>query len=128
MFVDAPHILERADLHTSGHTVNELNASGASTGAGEEAEDPEKVARGWWTTKPGQHLTIGLDETLEYVKEVLKKDTYDGVFGFRYVLSIPYECVRRLRESEVRERPLQLLFQLWYVHTSEFPSGPGADG
>ncbi|KAG6811056.1 hypothetical protein H0H92_009180 [Tricholoma furcatifolium] len=76
VFVDAPHILQPADLPGS---------SAASFGAAEAtttANDPALTPRAWWKANPDKTLAYGLGESLEVIRDVLKTRKFDGVLGF----------------------------------------------
>lgn len=76
VFLDAPHVLSPADIASSFNTPEELGAS-------EAAEvDPALKPRGWWKADPERKQTIGIEASITLLRDVLKKDHYDGVFGF----------------------------------------------
>ena len=71
VFVDAPHILQPVDLQ--GFTSSSLGAEGTKPAS----TNPEDIPRGWWRTNPERTVAIGVEESLQTLKEVLMKDTYD---------------------------------------------------
>ncbi|KAF7979026.1 hypothetical protein HWV62_44007 [Athelia sp. TMB] len=79
VFVDAPVVLQPADI--AGFSSQDLGAAEAST------TDPALTPRGWWV-KPtygsdGKILSLdGLQESLLALRDILKADRYEGVFGF----------------------------------------------
>ena len=86
VFVDAPHVLTPADLATTFGTsaeeapMNDLGAPDAST-----ESDPAMAPRGWWNTDVTRTKAIGMEDSILYIRDLLSKDHYDGIFGFRWV-------------------------------------------
>ncbi|KAH9963023.1 serine hydrolase FSH, partial [Russula compacta] len=78
IFVDAPHVLEPVDLTSHGHTLDAFGAPEASA----MTEDPALKPRGWWRTDPTRTRTDGLEESLAYLREILRTQRFEGVFGF----------------------------------------------
>jgi len=76
VFVDAPLVLQPADLAIFDSKA--LNAEEATP----QSKSPEDTPRGWWKADPDRSKAVGLEESLLALKDVLMKDTYDGVFGF----------------------------------------------
>jgi len=80
VFVDAPHVLnpvDIADAFSPGN--NPADASGAIEGP----EDPSLTPRGWWyKADAGKPDNGGLEISLAYMREILAKDHFVGVFGF----------------------------------------------
>ncbi|KAI0001042.1 serine hydrolase FSH [Russula vinacea] len=66
VFVDAPHVLEPVDLTGLGIA---LDTSGASP-------------RAWYKTDSTRMRTDGLEESLAYLRDTLKTQCFEGVFGF----------------------------------------------
>ncbi|KAK7460840.1 Family of serine hydrolases 3 [Stygiomarasmius scandens] len=67
VIVDAPHILKLEDLFED----SEVN------------DDPGHAARGWWKfTDPAKTVCVGMEETLLFLRDLLKEKRFDGVFGF----------------------------------------------
>ena len=75
MFVDAPHILEPADL--SGLSSNALNASEASAAGESKPKDPSEIPRGWWRSNPERTKYQGATESLGVLRDMLAKDQYE---------------------------------------------------
>jgi len=78
VFVDAPHVLEPVDL--TGHGTH-LDAFGAPE-ASVASEDPTLKPRGWWLTDPTRTRTDGLEESLAHLRDILRTQRFEGVFGF----------------------------------------------
>ncbi|PAV24267.1 ovarian cancer-associated 2 [Pyrrhoderma noxium] len=78
VFVDAPNILQPADL--VGFNLDSLGAGEANT---ENAEpDPSTIPRGWWRHNPEKNTYVGVLESISLLRDILAKDKYEGVFGF----------------------------------------------
>ncbi|CAL1711545.1 unnamed protein product [Somion occarium] len=76
VFLDAPHVLSPADMASTFNSPQELGAAEASE------NDPALLPRAWWHVDSERKRTDGLEATLVYLRDVLKKDHYEGVFGF----------------------------------------------
>ncbi|KIJ66049.1 hypothetical protein HYDPIDRAFT_27248 [Hydnomerulius pinastri MD-312] len=76
MFIDAPVVLQPVDL--DGLTANALGASEAST----TGSDPAVTPRAWWKANAERTAAIGLEDSLQMLRDLLQQDRYDGVFGF----------------------------------------------
>ncbi|KAJ6591185.1 FSH1-domain-containing protein [Mycena vulgaris] len=76
VFVDGPIILQPVDLFGSATRATSLEALDAS----EAIETSE--ARAWWKWNGNKTEAIGLPESLEVLRDVLKTRTFDGVLGF----------------------------------------------
>lgn len=63
--------------------------------------DPALTPRAWWRSTDDKTRVAGVEKSLEMLKDVLRKDHYEGVFGFRCALT----CYRR-RDVDV---PLHLI-------------------
>jgi len=62
VIVDAPHILKLEDLFED----SEVN------------DDPEHAARGWWKfTDPAKTVCVGMEETLLFLRDLLKEQRFD---------------------------------------------------
>jgi len=79
IFVDAPHVLMPVDL--TGHGATSLDAFGAAE-ASMTSDDPARAPRGWWKTDPTRTRTDGLEESLTYLRDILRTQRFEGVFGF----------------------------------------------
>ncbi|KAH8115261.1 FSH1-domain-containing protein [Phellopilus nigrolimitatus] len=75
VFVDAPHVLQPADL--AGFSTSALGAGDAPS-----APSPAETPRGWWRTNPERTRYDGVAESLAALRDVLAQDTFEGVFGF----------------------------------------------
>ncbi len=88
VFVDAPHVLTLADLAAAFNkseesSLNDLGAPEASSDS-----DPALAPRGWWKTDATRTETVGLEDSILYLRDILRKDQYDGIFGFRWARGI----------------------------------------
>lgn len=76
VFVDAPHVLSPVDMaatfSTSNTTLDELGAAEAATDS-----DPALTPRAWWKTDAAKTQTIGLEDSLNYLRDILKDNHYD---------------------------------------------------
>ncbi|KAH9067735.1 FSH1-domain-containing protein [Lactarius vividus] len=78
VFVDAPHVLMPVDLTGHGTSLDAFGAAEAST----TSEDPALKPRGWWRTDPTRTRTDGLEESLAYLRDILRTQRFEGVLGF----------------------------------------------
>ncbi|KAF8058770.1 FSH1-domain-containing protein [Lyophyllum atratum] len=83
VFIDAPHILQPADLpgSTSQATESSLESFGAAEAAKADV-DPSLTPRAWWKVNADKTVAYGLRESIEAVRDILKTRRFDGVFGF----------------------------------------------
>lgn len=79
VFVDAPMILHPVDLANSFGNSNSLEELGAAEAS---ETDPALQPRAWWKQKPDKTGWIGIEESLEILKQMLQKDSYEAVWGF----------------------------------------------
>jgi len=78
VFVDAPHVLEPVDLTGHGTSLDALGAHEASTAS----EDPALKPRGWWRSDVTRMRTDGLEESLAFLRDILRTQRFEGVLGF----------------------------------------------
>ncbi|KAK0457318.1 FSH1-domain-containing protein [Desarmillaria tabescens] len=71
VFVDAPHIIQPADLRVNG-SQTELGAFDPADGQ----------PRRWYDVYRDLTRAIGLEESLMILRDILKQRKFDGVFGF----------------------------------------------
>ncbi|KAJ6588540.1 FSH1-domain-containing protein [Mycena capillaripes] len=77
VFVDAPIVLQPADLFGSAASAaTTLDALGASEAIG------TNEARAWWTWNNTRSEALGLPQSLDVLRDVLKTRKFDGVLGF----------------------------------------------
>ncbi|KAF9529808.1 serine hydrolase FSH [Crepidotus variabilis] len=77
VFINAPHLLQAADLH------GEQSQADAEPGSlADMQSNPETAMRGWWKANKERTKVTGLEESLLAIREVLKNQRFDGVFGF----------------------------------------------
>ncbi|TFK26329.1 hypothetical protein FA15DRAFT_667629 [Coprinopsis marcescibilis] len=85
VFIDAPHILQPADLVFNSTRLEELGLR-AEVQANEASiaveSDPSLTPRAWWKPNLERTAAYGLEESIMVVKEALLKRKFDGVFGF----------------------------------------------
>jgi len=74
VFVDAPHVLMPVDL--TGNGATSLDAFGAAE-ASTTSDDPALKPRGWWRTDPTRTRTDGLDESLAYLRDILRTQRFE---------------------------------------------------
>ncbi|KAL1744841.1 serine hydrolase FSH [Schizophyllum fasciatum] len=87
VFVDAPLVLEPIDMagsfpQNTATKVDSTESALASVGAAEVATDANLVPRGWWKRDFTTDKAIGIEQSIQVVKEVLQKRHFDGVLGF----------------------------------------------
>jgi len=83
VFLDAPHILQPADL--PGSTTQSSESTPAALGVAEVSNadaDPASTPRAWWKVNPDKTVAYGLRESIELICDFLKTRKFDGVFGF----------------------------------------------
>ncbi|KAF9228441.1 FSH1-domain-containing protein [Gyrodon lividus] len=76
VFVDGPVVLQPVDL--DGLTANALGASETTTAT----SDPTSTPRAWWKANPDRTVASGLEDSLQMLRDILRRDQYDGIFGF----------------------------------------------
>ncbi|KAF9047559.1 serine hydrolase FSH [Panaeolus papilionaceus] len=77
VIVNAPHVLQPTELFAS------EAAQGAAGPTAEEIQaDPDTAMRAWWRANKERTQAIGLLESLDYIRDILKESKFDGVFGF----------------------------------------------
>ncbi|KAH9940039.1 serine hydrolase-domain-containing protein [Epithele typhae] len=83
VFMNGPHTLTPADLAaTFGASADESSLDALGTAGASTESDPSLAPRGWWMTDRSKTQTIGLEESILAIRDVLFKDRYDGIFGF----------------------------------------------
>jgi len=80
VFIDAPHLMHPVDL-VGPTLINALEYLGAAEAANED-QDTSLMPRAWWKSNAEKTKAVGLAESLEYVKQVLKGRRFDGIMGF----------------------------------------------
>ena len=84
VFIDAPHVLSPVDLaeafrsSSETSTLDDLGAQEATADS-----DPALLPRGWWNVDATRTKTTGLEDSILQLRDILQKDRYDGIFGFR---------------------------------------------
>ncbi|KAJ7216518.1 FSH1-domain-containing protein [Mycena pura] len=83
VFVDAPIILQPADLVES-TLASASESQPASTLDALDATDAIETeqARAWFRWMPHKSEAVGLPESIEFLRDVLKSRHFDGVIGF----------------------------------------------
>jgi hypothetical protein len=82
VFVDAPHVLQPADLAAT------FGTAGFDSEAAPDADgDPALLPRAWWKTDATRSTSIGLEESLAALREVLR--------GARFDVRAPGPCACR---------------------------------
>jgi hypothetical protein len=72
VFVDAPHILQPADLAATFGTPDSFDSEAAAADG-----DPALLPRAWWKTDATRSSSIGLEESLAALREVLRGARFD---------------------------------------------------
>ncbi|KAI0262227.1 serine hydrolase FSH [Gloeopeniophorella convolvens] len=78
VFVDAPLVLHPVDLTGHGASADAFGAAEASTAS----DDPALTPRGWWKTDLTRTRTDGLEESIAQLRDILRGQRFEGVFGF----------------------------------------------
>ncbi|KAF8601699.1 FSH1-domain-containing protein [Ceratobasidium sp. AG-I] len=76
VFLDAPIMLKPADMPNSASNVQALDTIQAAP------DEPELQPRAWWTVNSDKSVYYHLPETVEYLKNYLKNERFDGILGF----------------------------------------------
>lgn len=72
MIVNAPHVLQPTELFAS------EAAQGAAGPTAEEIQaDPDTAMRAWWRANKERTQAIGLLESLDYIRDILKESKFD---------------------------------------------------
>jgi pimeloyl-ACP methyl ester carboxylesterase len=96
------------DLTGHGTSLDTFGAAEASM----TSDDPARMPRGWWKTDPTRTRTDGLEESLAFLRDILRTQRFEGVFGFsqgaglaallaalvRKILLYTTRCPQRLTE------------------------------
>lgn len=80
MFLDAPHVLQPADLAGTAPTAQSAAGALASLGAPEAVDaggDPTVTPKAWWTVNADKTEAYGLGESLLLVRDTLKSRRFD---------------------------------------------------
>ncbi|KAJ8581307.1 FSH1-domain-containing protein [Rhizopogon salebrosus TDB-379] len=80
VFIDGPIVLHPVDLDGSSAPTS-LAALGASE-VDTASSDPSATPRAWWKSNPERTVAHGMEDSLLYLRDILRRDRYDGVFGF----------------------------------------------
>ncbi|PCH36568.1 hypothetical protein WOLCODRAFT_92057 [Wolfiporia cocos MD-104 SS10] len=102
VFIDAPYVLTPVDmayLNTLSTSSNSLEDLGAQEAA--EEQDPALAPRGWWRADAERTQTYGLEDSLAFLRDVLAKDSYAGVFGFSQGAAMAAILAALLEKPEV---------------------------
>ncbi|KAL0955690.1 hypothetical protein HGRIS_001914 [Hohenbuehelia grisea] len=75
-FFDAPIVLHPVDLSTFAANPQ------ASLEALKSVDDPSATPRAWWRANDERTRAFGLEITLERLRDLLKREKFDGVLGF----------------------------------------------
>ncbi|PIL34624.1 hypothetical protein GSI_03403 [Ganoderma sinense ZZ0214-1] len=83
VFIDAPHVLSPVDLaeaFRSSSETSSLDDLGAQEATADS--DPALMPRGWWKVNAARTQTVGLEDAILQLRDILHKDHYHGIFGF----------------------------------------------
>lgn len=89
VFLDAPHILQPIDVALDFGTIERPPEPEQVDPAAEV--DPETIPRAWWRANDDKTVYRGVDETLVYVRDFLKKEVaskgpFDVSISLRFAL------------------------------------------
>ncbi|KAA1476507.1 FSH1-domain-containing protein [Dentipellis sp. KUC8613] len=110
VFVDAPVVLYPADLAetfgTAAPSTDDASNSGdlAALGAAEAtaaADDPKLTPRAWWKANAARTKTDGMDESVVWLRDLLKEQKFDGIFGFSQGAAMAVILAGLLEKPEV---------------------------
>jgi len=77
VFVDAPHRMPPNDFNELGVSTEALDS-----GAIVSSQDPKLLPRAWWRVNKALTKFVGWEESVLYLRDVLAKNHFDGIFGF----------------------------------------------
>jgi len=89
VYVDAPNVLVPADVKVFGEEDKT------------ESDESMATARGWWRTNPERTSSVGLDKSLEVLKELLRGSRFDAVLGFSQGAAMAALLVALLERPDV---------------------------
>jgi len=78
VFINAPHILLPSEMHGSSTQI----AQGEVPSEADTEAEPNLALRTWWKTNKERTVAKGLEESIMYLRDVLREGRYDGIFGF----------------------------------------------
>lgn len=76
VFLDAPILLQPVDMPQGIASVEGLDTVKAAP------EEPELQPRAWWRANSDKSVYYHVPETIEYLKNYLKDQRFNGIFGF----------------------------------------------
>jgi predicted esterase len=79
VFVNAPHILLPADLFGSPQRFDSISEAPSEV---DTQSDPNTALRAWWKANKDRTSATGLQESIMVIRDVLREQSFDGVFGF----------------------------------------------
>ncbi|CAE6437446.1 unnamed protein product [Rhizoctonia solani] len=94
VFLDAPIMLQPADMPQGVASVEALDTIKAAP------EEPELQPRAWWKANPDRTVYYHLPETIEYLKNYLKDQRFNGVFGFSQGAGMAASLTKILEQPE----------------------------
>ncbi|OJA19420.1 hypothetical protein AZE42_02265 [Rhizopogon vesiculosus] len=86
VFVDGPIVIHPVD--PGGSSASTSLAVLKASEADMTSSDPSATPRAWFKLNPERTAAHGLENTLLYLRDILQRDRYDGVFGFSQGASI----------------------------------------
>jgi hypothetical protein len=75
VFIDGPIVLHPVDLDGSSAPTS-LAALGASE-VDTASSDPSATPRAWWKSNPERTVAHGMEDSLLYLRDILRRDRYD---------------------------------------------------
>ncbi|THH18689.1 hypothetical protein EW146_g2352 [Bondarzewia mesenterica] len=86
VFVDAPIVLHPIDIANTFSAPSESSDSSnalAAYGAAEaNTDDPALTPRAWWKTDLSRTETTGMEESVIFLRDLLRQQRFEGIFGF----------------------------------------------
>ncbi|KAH9855499.1 FSH1-domain-containing protein [Lenzites betulinus] len=73
VIIHGPIVLTPADL---GRPADDVSAADA------DDSDPAMAPRAWWTVDAPKTITVGIELSIQLLRDYLIKDHYDGILGF----------------------------------------------
>ncbi|CCM03931.1 uncharacterized protein FIBRA_06083 [Fibroporia radiculosa] len=101
VFVDAPYLLTPVDMANLNSNLNSSTRDDLGIEESAAVQDPALSPRGWWTVQGNRNVTMGLEESLSTLRDVLAKGRYDGVFGFSQGAAMAVLLAALLERPEV---------------------------
>lgn len=94
VFLDAPILLQPADLPQNFASAQALDTIQAPP------DEPELQPRAWWRANLDKSIYYQVPETIEYLRDYLKDQKFNGVFGFSQGAGMAAALTKILEQPE----------------------------